>query len=134
MIRTFFTAKAENLKAEEASLTERIKDRQSQKSKSIIEDPKYKDLMNSNYTTYRVNSPSEHSASKPKNNNGNYNSGRNNGRSTSSYNGQNTNYNSFSINLNNNFGTSFWIFYKKKLKFYSQKLQNRIGCTPEQNQ
>lgn len=115
MIRTFFTSKAENLKAEEFSLTERMKDRQSQKSKSIIEDPKYKDLLNCNNPTYRVNSPSEHSASKPNNNNNNnYNSGRSNARSTSSYNGQNTNYNSFSINLNNNFGTSFWLFSKKK--------------------
>ena len=110
MIRTFFTSKAENLnKAEESSLTERMKERQSQKSKSIIEDSKYKDLLNCNNSTYRVNSPSEHSASKPNNNNNNnnYNSGRSNARSTSSYHGQNMNYNSFSINLNNNFGTSF---------------------------
>jgi len=92
-MRTFFTAKADSLKSEEMSMTERIKERQNHKSKSIMDDPKYKDIISNN--SFKINSPSESSTAK-----------KINGRSTSSFNGPNVNtsYNNFSINLNNNFG------------------------------
>ena len=109
MMKTFFTNKYEASKSEsETSMTERIKERQNYKSKSIMDDPKYKDIINTNNNAIpnqKMNTPD----------NSLYNKyAKTNGRSTSSFNisNSNTNYNSYSINLNHNYNTSKLYIYK----------------------
>lgn len=101
MKKAFLTTKIESYKQEsENSLTERIKDRQSHKSKSIMDDTNYKNIMNSNNVskTYTPEGLAFKQIVK------------NNGRSTSSYNisNVNTNYNSYNINLNQNYNPSIF--------------------------
>ena len=101
-MKTFFNNKLENSKTEsESSMTERMKERQSYKSKSIIDDPKYKEIINSN--NGKSNTPDVSSLKQ---------NVKSNGRSTSSFNisNVNTNYNNYSINLNHNFNPSFHFF------------------------
>jgi len=101
-MKSFFNNRLENSKSEsESSLPERMKERQSYKSKSIVDDQKYKEFVHSNNA--KNNTP-EVSLMKR--------SEKSNGRSTSSFNisNVNTNYNNFNINLNNNFNPSFHFF------------------------